>query len=79
VHFLSLLVDGTRGTIYRNSSTLDFDLARRMRAAGVPLDVGAFAEAMVIRQEGGPFANLIALSYPRAQQVVTIIICCITL
>jgi hypothetical protein len=43
--------------MYRNSGALDFDLARRMRAVGVPLDVGAFAEAVVVRQEGGPFAN----------------------
>ena len=49
--------------MYRNSDALDSDLARRMRALAVPLDVGAFAEAVVVRQEGGWFANSVALSY----------------
>ena len=31
--------------MYRNSDSLDSDLARRMRALAVPLGVGAFAEA----------------------------------
>jgi hypothetical protein len=58
----------------RNSNALDLDLARRMRTAGVPMDAGAFAEALVVRQEGGPFANSVALSYLTTTQIGTIII-----
>jgi len=46
-----------------NSNALELGLARRMLTLGVPMDAGAFAEALVVRQERGPFANSIALSY----------------
>ena len=59
--------------MYRDSSALDFDLARRMRTAGVPMDAGAFAGALVVRQEGGPSANSIASSYLTSTHLGTVI------
>jgi hypothetical protein len=59
--------------VYRDSRALDFDLARRMRTAGVLMDAGAFVEALVVRQEGGPFVNSIALSYLTSFYLGTII------
>jgi hypothetical protein len=59
--------------MYRNSDALYSDLARRMRALAVPLDMGAFAEAVVVRQEGGWFANSAALSYLTSTLLGTVI------
>jgi hypothetical protein len=63
----------------RNSNALNVDLARRMRATGVPMDAGAFAEDLVVRQEGEPLMNSIALRYLSRTDIGTVIIAYIKL
>ncbi len=49
--------------MFKKSSVGDVEIARRMRAAGIPGEFDAVDQALVIHQEGGPAANVLSSCY----------------
>jgi hypothetical protein len=57
----------------RNSNAGDLEFARRMRALGVRIDLGAFEKDLVILQDGGPPVNSIASCYLTSSHIGSIL------
>lgn len=54
-------------------SAKDVEIGRRMRAAGIPGEMPVIDPALVIRQDGGAFANSVATSYLTSECMGSII------
>jgi hypothetical protein len=58
----------------KNRNKDDLQIAERMRAVGVPLDLGEFEESLIVTQEIDPGANMLTSCYLSRNFISTVII-----
>jgi hypothetical protein len=58
----------------KNRNKDDLQIAERMRAVGVPLDLGEFEESLIVTQETDPGANMLSSCYLSRNFISTVII-----